>query len=218
MQPNYSPNTLENFIVFEGLDGAGTSTQSLLLEKNLSAAGMRAVLSSEPTAGPVGVLIRQMMRGRLRFSPERRETERMLAYLFAADRHDHLYNDVDGILAQIARGNVAISTRYYYSSYAYNASDPEDFDFIDRLNRDFPVPQIVVYLRVPLEVSLGRLEQRDVQEFYERRDELSRVSRNYERLFEPLGDRVIIADSTAPREEVAQRIFEEVKRRLVPGT
>lgn len=210
----YSPHTLKNFIVIEGLDGAGTSTQSNMLKKGLEARGKRVQLSMEPTAGPIGVLIKQIMRGRLLFSDDDEETERQLAYLFAADRHDHLYNQTDGIIQQIQKGFITISTRYLFSSYAYNARNNTGLDLIDRLNRDFPLPQVIIHLKCPAEVSIQRLEERDVLEFYEKEQELKRVATNFEHIFAPIKDRVITVDSTKKVAENAEEIIEKVLEKL----
>ncbi len=212
--PVYSPNTLEHFIVFEGLDGAGTSTQAALLQKGLKKLGVKVNLSSEPTTGPVGTLIKQIMRGRLSFSEFRNETEKQLAYLFAADRHDHLYNDTDGLVHLISRDYVTISTRYFFSSYAYNARTTEDLKFIERLNLDFPLPQVIVYLKVPLEESLRRLDKRELREFYEREDELKRVAANYKTVFRKIRDRVIEVETSGDVNDTAATILEEVVKRL----
>ncbi len=210
-QPTYSPEVWKNFLVVEGLDGAGTSTQSQLLRERFQAAGFPAQLSAEPTPGPIGTLIKQIMRRRLHVSADSAVVERQLGHLFAADRHDHLYNEVDGVSNQTGQGFVAISTRYYYSSYAYNARNDAAFDFIDRLNRDFPQPEAIVYLTVPLDVSLERLRERDVREFYEREEELRRVAENYERLFAPIRERVVEVPSVGKPPEVADQVFEKLR-------
>ncbi|HMZ50684.1 MAG TPA: hypothetical protein PK988_00330, partial [Candidatus Sumerlaeota bacterium] len=114
MIPTYSQQVLRNFVVIEGLDGAGTSTQASMLADNLNREGTKAILSWEPTSGPIGTLIKQIMRGRLAATDDRKTTERLLAHLFATDRHDHLYNKIDGIESQTAKGFVAISTRYFF--------------------------------------------------------------------------------------------------------
>ncbi|CAN5264155.1 dTMP kinase [soil metagenome] len=217
MQPIYSHQVLTNFIAIEGLDGAGTSTQTDLLAKNLKLHGYHPVATMEPTAGPVGTLIKQIMRGRLKAGATPAQTERQLAYLFAADRYDHLYNEVDGITQTLAKDRVAISTRYFFSSYAYNARTPEDFDLVDRLNRDFPLPQIVVYLTVPPEVSMKRIAGRDVLEFYEKEEELRRVAENYKRIFAPIRDRVIEVESTRDVLDVAEHVCEKVLEKLNNG-
>ncbi|MCC5876422.1 MAG: dTMP kinase [Candidatus Sumerlaeia bacterium] len=215
--PQFSSEILPGFIVFEGLDGAGSSTQAANLHRRLETAGRRSILTSEPTPGPIGTLIKQIMRGRLVSCSTRDETERQLAYLFAADRHDHLYNDIDGVRKLLSDDFLVISTRYHFSSFAYNASNPSAFDLVERLNRDFPLPELVVYLTCPLEVSLARLDKRDVREFYEKEEEQRRVREAYERVLAPLGDRVLRFESTGDPEEVASLIQATVLGRLGAG-
>lgn len=217
MHPHYSAQTLRGFIVFEGLDGAGTTTQAQALVDGLKHSGRPALLTSEPTSGPIGSTIKLALRGRLATAPTREQVDRQLAYLFAADRFDHLYNGTDGIERQIAKGFTVVSTRYYFSSYAYNARTAADFDLVDRLNRDFPLPELVVYLRVPMEVSLDRLAKRDLREHYEREDELERVAGNFSRLFEPIHDRVLDFRSDGNKEELSAKILRAVQERLGKG-
>lgn len=214
MIPTYSTRTLKRFLAVEGLDGAGTSTQAERLGRNLQGAGMAVSLSCEPTPGPVGTLIKQIMRGRLVSARDRGETERQLAYLFAADRFDHLYNKVDGVAGQVEQGFTVISTRYHFSSYAYNARTAADFDLIDRLNRDFPLPELVVFVRVPVKTSMERLDERPFREFYEREEELRRVAENFDRILAPIRDRVIEVDGSRPVEAASGELCAAVLSRL----
>lgn len=210
MIPQFSKEVVPGFIAVEGLDGAGTTTQSALLERALAKAGHKTVLTLEPSHGPIGNIIKHQLRGRLNGCADPARNDRQLAYLFAADRHDHLYNATDGIVPLTQRGFTVITTRYHFSSWAYNARTPEDFEVINRLNCDFPLPQVVVYLTVPLEVSLARLAKRDVREFYEKEEELLRVSRNYEKMFDHIPERVVRAESVGDPEVVAAGIFDKV--------
>jgi dTMP kinase len=213
---SYSQQIWERFIVVEGMDGAGTTTQSNLLEANLRHRGWDVFASMEPTAGLIGTMIKQIMRGRLRAAATREHTERQLAFLFAADRQDHLHNDVDGIAGQLARGPraVALTTRYLFSSHVYNGSSPEMRLLVNRLNEDFPLPQLVIYLHVPLSVAMARLASREVREYYENEEELARVSKAYDAALAPLGDRVLRFESVGDPRELAERIAEQVHQRL----
>jgi dTMP kinase len=148
------------FIVFEGIDGSGKTTQAELLKNSLLLAGNQAVLSPEPSNGVIGNLIRQALKQKIIFSQDRDLFDRQLAYLFAADRHDHLYNDVDGVFKLIKDNYHVISTRYYFSSLAYNCDTTEQFDFIRKLNDRFPNPDLTIYLDIPIEESLARLKNR----------------------------------------------------------
>lgn len=91
-------NKKGNFIAFEGIDGSGKSTQIGLLAERLKKEGIRCYTTMEPTNGPIGSLIRQVMTGRIRMD------NKAIAGLFAADRLDHLLNEVDGIAAKMEGG------------------------------------------------------------------------------------------------------------------
>jgi len=156
------------FVVFEGLDGSGTSTQARLLASALTKiTGLGAKLTSEPSAGPVGQMIRSAMAGRLRLSAEKSNFDRQMAYLFAADRNDHLYNDVDGVEKSLSEGKFVVSTRYFFSSFAYHCNHAEDWELVRLLNCRFPNPAITIYLDVPVEISLQRLSARSHLDAYE---------------------------------------------------
>ena len=110
-------NKKGNFIAFEGIDGSGKSTQIGLLAERLKKEGIRCYTTMEPTNGPIGSLIRQVMTGRIRMD------NKAIAGLFAADRLDHLLNEVDGIAAKMEGGMTVLADRYYFSSYAYHSVD-----------------------------------------------------------------------------------------------
>lgn len=170
------------FIVFEGLDGSGTTTQSRMLVDYLRAKdAARVHLTSEPSAGPVGQMIRTALSGRLQFTANDEGFDRQMAYLFAADRHDHLHNDTNGVLILKARGDHIVSTRYYFSSYAYHCRHPDDFDFVHSLNAAFPPPDAVIYIDIPVATSSARLSERTHLDRYENEDKLTLVRNNYER-------------------------------------
>jgi dTMP kinase len=170
------------FIVFEGLDGSGTSTQARMLQEGLAREGRRGFLTAEPTTGPIGGMIRLAMSHRLRFSSDPRVEDRQLAHLFAADRYDHLYNEVDGVLAQLASGATVISTRYALSSFAYLCHDDADRDLVQRLNQDFPPADLTFFVDTPVEVCVERIQARQfVGEKYENTEKLRTVRENFRR-------------------------------------
>src|SRR5579864_7294663 len=107
------------FIVLEGLDGAGTTTQLVRLAERLRRAGERVVATAEPTDGPIGALIRQALRRRLVHRDGRALTDESLALLFAADRVDHVAGEIEPALA---RGQHVLCDRYVLSSLAYQGS------------------------------------------------------------------------------------------------
>lgn len=199
------------FIVFEGLDGSGTSTQATLLEKYLATVGQRCHLTSEPSAGPVGQMIRQAFKGRLRFSQASEQFDQQMAHLFSADRFDHLYNEWDGVMPMLERGATVISTRYFFSSYAYHCTREQDWALVERLNRDFPNPDLLVYLRNPVAESVRRLQSRTTLDSYETPDKLTQVAANYERILDAYTGRKLVLDATLSPHEIHEAIVQNVK-------
>jgi dTMP kinase len=170
------------FIVFEGLDGSGTSTQSRLLADYLKTSGeTRVHLTAEPSSGPIGQMIRTAMSGRLRFNQDEAAFDKQMAYLFAADRNDHLFNDTDGVVKLKQSGDHVISTRYFFSSYAYHCDTDEDFAFVRMLNAEFPDPDAVIYIDIAVDASTERLSERAHLDRYENSEKLTKVRRSYER-------------------------------------
>ena len=194
------------FIVFEGIDGSGTSTQASLLKDYFIERGYRAVLSPEPSSGPIGKLIREIMQKNIIVINDDNKFDEQMAYLFAADRHYHLHNDVDGVFQLIHDKVNVISTRYYFSSLAYNCHNPEDFEFVSSLNRKFPNPDLVVYIDLPIEVSLMRLSDRFSRDVYENKDKLVKVRKNFQSIFHHYDGLILKVDGTELKDSIHQKI------------
>lgn len=210
------------FIVFEGIDGSGTSTQSQLLAGFFQEKQNSCFLTSEPSSGPIGNLIRQGMKGRVTFAKSNNNPleqdhifDEQMAYLFAADRHDHLYNEVDGVFKLVNAGSVVISTRYYFSSYAYHCATEEDFQFVKSLNSKFPKPDLVIYLNNPVEESLRRIASRAFTDEYENEAKLNLVSKNYENIFSNYEGNLAIIAANKDVLEIHNEILEVVNKLLL---
>jgi dTMP kinase len=200
------------FIVFEGLDGSGTSTQSKMLLDHLRVArGERAHLTSEPSGGPIGQMIRSALSGRLTFSTDETVYDHQLAYLFAADRHDHLWNDADGVMRLLARGEHVVCTRYFFSSYAYHCRDADHLAFVRSLNAHFPDPDAVIFIDVPVETSAERLAERAHLDRYESVEKLELVRAAYGRSFEQYERPLLRVVGTDPPEAIHARIVDFIE-------
>jgi dTMP kinase len=193
---------LRRFVVFEGLDGAGTTTQLRILENSLKKRGVAHWLSAEPTDLPTGRLIRQILRGEVKTRPE------TLARLYAADRHEHLYGP-DGIVERLGRGELVVCDRYIFSSLAYQgvSCDPE----LPRLlNAAFPLPELLIFFDLPSSVSMGRVSKRQSErEIFETEDFQERVRKAYEESiaeFEGSGMRILRVDASMSVEAVTGQI------------
>src|SRR5262245_55399277 len=118
------------FIVFEGLDGAGTTTQAHRLVDSLNALGHESHFTREPSDGPIGTQIRQALAGRLGLPGGQRLTPDTLALLFAADRVDHLASE---IVPLCERGVTVVCDRFMLSSVAYQGQEL-DPAFVRQIN------------------------------------------------------------------------------------
>ena len=199
------------FIVIEGIDCSGKTTQAELLKEYFITQKQQAVISPEPSNGIIGNMIRQALKQRIIFTRDRTLFDEQMAYLFAADRHDHLYNDIDGVFKLIEDNYHVISTRYYFSSLAYNCDTTEKFNFIKKLNDRFPNPDLTIYLDLPIEASLVRLQERSLQEIYETKSKLTQVTKQYQKIFAEYDGRAIALDATQDREHIHRLIVEQVE-------
>jgi dTMP kinase len=201
------------FIVFEGIDGSGTSTQARLLSDQLEQTlRQRVRLTSEPSLGPVGQIIRMAMSGRMSFSSDARAFDHQMAYLFAADRYDHLYNDTNGVLKLRSEGFFVISTRYYFSSLAYHCETDDDFELVKALNARFPLPDLTIYLDISPEESMLRLSRRSNLDKYENVQKLAFVRRNYEAIFSDYKGRLLRVAGHKPEQSIHSDVLAAVRR------
>lgn len=197
------------FIALEGIDGSGKSTQIGRLVRRISGLGVSCRATREPTDGPVGALIRQTLTGRTRADA------RVIAALYAADRIDHLVNDVDGLEAQINQGITVVTDRYYFSSYAYHGVDL-DMDWVigaNAVSAGILRPTVTVFLDVPVELALERIHRgRSHVELFEREERLRQTRALYFQAFERLRDveNVAVVDASGTEDEVEARIWAAV--------
>ena len=199
------------FIAFEGLDGSGKSTQVGLLASRLRTMGLLVHQTAEPTAGPVGAVIRQGMTGRLALD------QRTIAALFAADRLDHILNDASGMLGAVTAGTHVLTDRYYLSSYAYHAPHvPLDWVIAaNSLSRELLRPDVHVFLDVDPGACYERLRSSGRRlELYETGETLREIRRRYQDAFERVGgqERIEVVAGEGPPHEVAGAVWE----RLLP--
>lgn len=196
------------FIVFEGIDGSGTSTQAKLLQEYFLNRGEKAVVSPEPSEGVIGRLIREIMQSNLISIKDQNKFDQQMAYLFAADRHDHLYNDHDGVFKLIQQEQThVISTRYYFSSLAYNCNNAEEYNFVKQLNQHFPNPDLVIYIDIIPDISLARIKNRTITEVYEKQEKLMKVRRNFREIFKNYKDSYLELDGSDTIERLHRNII-----------
>lgn len=164
-------------IVLEGIDGSGTTTQAELLVSRLDRdCGITAALTREPSRGPIGSLLREVLSG------GRRLGSATVALLFAADRLDHVATVIEPALGT---GQPVVTDRYVYSSLAYQSAELP-LEWIARINQMAPSPDLAVYLRVSPDTAAKRRRSRGKPvELYDDDAVQLEVARRYDEL---LGD------------------------------
>lgn len=193
------------FIVFEGLDGSGQSTQVRLLAERLRADGRQVVLGKEPTSdSEAGREIIKALTHQITVSPKR------LQELFTEDRRAHL-NDV--ILPALASGAVVVEDRYSMSTFAFGSADC-DLEWLIELNKEFPWPDATFILKVRPEVSLKRIAARGKPaELFEKQEKLEKVSAAYDLLARRFPG-CIVLDGEGTIEEVQAQVLQHVLKVL----
>ena len=197
------------FIVIEGIDGSGKTTQISLLKNHIEEHQIRCLTTKEPTDGPVGSVIRQALSGRTKID------EYTMAALFAADRLDHLNNTTDGICRKLQDGIAVLSDRYILSGYAYQ-SVSVPLDWVMKLNAEalrIQSPDCHLFIDVEPETALERISKgRFHTDLYETKTYLSNVRRCYFELMKQLEphQNFIIIDGNQPVSEIADEIWSKV--------
>ena len=188
------------FIVFEGLDGSGQSTQAAHLKEYLESQGRKVLLTKEPTKDTdAGKEIRRAL------DKTETRTPQDLQELFAKDREWHV-NEV--IIPALKKGEWVISDRYAFSSMAYGKADGADFDWIVKRNSEFLLPDLTFLLKVAPATSVDRIKRRgEPQTLFEYEERLAAVWKGYEKVAS-LFPHIHIINGEQFREEVAKDIRE----------
>ena len=192
------------FVVIEGLDGSGGTTQVQRLCAWLEGQGASVQATREPSDGPVGRFIRQALAPD---NPESRLGDNVLPYLFAADRRDHLDRVV---MAGLEAGSFVVSDRYYHSSLAYQSLSVGLHE-VAELNRHFRAPDLTVFLDLSPEACLERILARGGQrDRFEELERLRQIQDAYESvlvLCRTRGERIARVDASGTRDEVTAAIL-----------
>lgn len=204
-------------VVLEGLDGAGTTSQARRLVEHLRAAGRAAHLTREPSDGPIGRLLREMLGGGHAPPDGAMISQDTFGLLFAADRMDHLQREIEPALAA---GAIVVSDRYDHSSLAYQGTGAERA-WIATLNHRARRPELTVFLRVRAEVAAARRHAAGrVEELFEDLPMQRRVAAGYEAVLAACaeaGERVVILDGEAPLDDVTAAILAAVEAHVLAG-
>jgi dTMP kinase len=197
------------FVVFEGIDGAGTTTQCERYAARLRARKRLVHVTREPSTGPIGSMIRLALTHRLTL-PSTHQAQ-VMALLFAADRLDHVAAEIDPHLRD---GYVVLSDRYDLSSLAYQSITSTSGDaegtlrWIRELNRHARRPDVTLVLDVSPDVAAARRAARGgAAELFDAAEVQARLARAYADADALVpGDRVVHLDGDASPDVVEATI------------
>ena len=189
------------FIVVEGLDGSGKTTQAQLLADRLSR-DHRVLCTAEPSQGKTGKFIRECCLYEAKRLPIAVE-----ALLFAADRVEHVENEIKPALAE---GKLVVCDRYLYSSLAYQGSSGLNLGWIKRINSYALKPDFAVFIDVPPERVIERLQRK--KSVMETLEIQSKVREVYLKFVER--GELALVDGDRPKEAVAEALYSKVKSLL----
>ena len=199
------------FIVFEGIDGSGKTTQANRLADMLRGLGREVVFTAEPTGLESGKAIRVALSGAVK------KSECEMAAMFVEDRIAHNIDSEIGIQNLVARGIDVICDRYYYSSLAYQGH-ATDYEWVKAMNVNCPQirkPDICIYLDLLPEESLRRISTgRESCEIYENMETLTKVRKQFLSVIEDLKctDNIQIVNAADTCDNIANVIAEMVKK------
>lgn len=194
------------FIVFEGIDGSGKSSQAKLLYQKLLKKNYKVLLTSEPTDNEIGKLIRKILNG------DKKTDYLTIAALFVADRIEHLCNNELGLKKLYDEGCIIICDRYYLSNYAYNSMHV-NIEWLIEANKicsEILRPDLNIFIDVKAEECMQRLKNnREAYELFEKTETLTTVRNNYFKIFEKLKNReeVEIINGERKIEEIELEIW-----------
>lgn len=204
------------YIVIEGIDGSGKSTQVKLVKEALERSGKTVLETSEPnTHDRIGVLIREVLSGKEKISPV------AIQYLFSANRattHEEI------IIPALERGEYVVSHRCFWSAVAYGMVDRAEeikesvgnqvliAQSILSMYHQFIVPDCTVYLQVSVDTAMQRLEDsgKQLETLYERREKLEKIVRGYEWLMEKFPKEFQIVHAEGSTVEVTKNILDSI--------
>ncbi len=205
------------FVVIEGLDGAGTTTQCARIAAALAGHGLQVLTTREPSDGPVGQQLRLALTGRLGL-PQRRGplTEDTLALLFAADRMDHLAATIEPALE---RGVIVLCDRYLLSSLAYQGT-ALPMGWVETINGRARKPDLTLFIEVDAKTASRRRAARGGEaELFEAEDRQARIARQYLTAIRRRSsrERIVRIDGTGSAEQVTDEALELLARMLGIG-
>lgn len=201
------------FIVFDGLDGSGMSTQAARIVDFLNEKKQKikfghtgVCLTKEPTSSLIGGLIKSQL------THDWKSSNECLQLLFSADRAYHLEKE---IIPLLERGVTVICDRYFFSTIAYGALKTTDFDWLLNLQKNFLLPDLIFVLKTSPKICIERIrKERFGSTLFEKEETLEEVSLNYKKLAEKFKKNTYLINGERPVEKITKEIIRIINKRL----
>ena len=191
------------FIAFEGPDGAGSSTQTRLLTERFNRNGSKAFATKNPTNSIIGGIIRTILKKQFEVDMK------TFALLFSADRAYHLHKEVEPMLKD---GVNVVCDRYILSTLAFQSTE-EDLKWLKQLNSKFRKPDFTFILDVPADICMQRIKNSRVGfEFFETKERLQEVMRNYRGLKDYFPNTFLIKGYNRSLESINDQVFKIITK------
>ncbi|MDP3724846.1 MAG: dTMP kinase [Nanoarchaeota archaeon] len=192
------------FLVVEGLDGSGKTTQGTLIGDELRNKGREVVMTKEPTAtSAIAQKLADALAKKIKVEP------RELQELFTRDRKDHVERLIMPILE---KGLVVISDRYAFSTLAYGSLH-HDEKWLKELNAHFPLPDLTLFFDVEPNECLQRIGHRGKpQELFEEKKKLEKIRNAYLKISKEFPLHFKVIDGNGTIEETHAKAMFEVNR------
>jgi len=198
------------FLVFEGTDGAGTTTQCKLLKNNLVKKGYKVLLTSEPSTEFIGTTIRQILNGRIISKNSEPIDAKTIALLFAADRLDHSQNI---IIPALKKGYIVISDRYKLSSLVYQGKFTNDESWVELINKYALEPDMTFFIDIDGEKAFERISKnRPTLDIFEKREFVIDMANRYREILKKYKNtKIFMIDGSLNINDINKMIFNSLR-------
>lgn len=214
------------YIVIEGIDGSGKTTQAKRLCEYLKQLRISAVCTGEPRkrSGIIGRIISKILKSQIKIPPV------AFQYLFSADRSIH---HEELIIPALKQGKYVVSDRSFWSAVPYGIMDQimgkggGEYNYemanvilvaqsILSMYHQFVVPDLTVYLKISTDTAMQRLKSKhDINEIYEKREIIEKVAAGYDWLVKEFPQEFLVVDGERGVEEVTETIIQNLKSKLL---
>ncbi len=196
-------------IIIEGMDGAGTTTQTKLLAQNLRARGLKVLTSAEPTNSSIGLEARKLLASSIENEPNLLTT---LALCFAADRMHHVHHTLGPALKS---HDFVIVDRYVLSSLVYQGLHLPT-SFVKEINRYALVPHLTIVMDIDAKIAFERLSARSgKKDFYESGPMLEKIRARYVHFAQSESPNLVLVDASGSVEQVNSHLMHVINNKFL---